>query len=287
MSIIQPFELTADVFEIFLQMLQGCACCRVCALPVPGYIPEYHITNINQMWYPCTLRVFVIPAEEILELLLLQGDLRWVPLLPPSPTPEKREAATSSSTGPASKTAATAKTKKKGTSVDGEQGSDVAGGGTAGRVPTRVSSQGEKVAGRVMMKVSSFLGLALKTWRRRTISAPPGMRSSLPSQPASRRSAGTYDCVLSGASKCCADFLFFILSLTFPFPRSGQAVATGFVLSPSPLVLVLRIATACPLFGEFRHPSLIQALSELSPNRSRHIFFFVFVCGNGVNPQGG
>ena len=81
------------------------------------------------MWYPCTLRVFVIPAEEILELLLLQGDLRWVPLLPPSPTPEKREAATSSSTGPASKTAATAKTKKKGTSVDGEQGSDVAGGG--------------------------------------------------------------------------------------------------------------------------------------------------------------
>lgn len=66
-------------------------------------------------------------------LLLLQGKLRWVPLLPPVPIPEKGDAATPSSSGPASGPAATTKTRGKNKSVDGEQGGGVAEGKDGGQ----------------------------------------------------------------------------------------------------------------------------------------------------------
>lgn len=70
--------------------------------------------------------------------MLLQGNLRWAPLLPPSPTtPQKGNAETpSSSSGPASKEATTTKqNREKGKTVDGggEQDGDVAGGKSGGK----------------------------------------------------------------------------------------------------------------------------------------------------------
>ncbi|CAM9605639.1 unnamed protein product, partial [Laminaria digitata] len=66
------------------------------------------------------------------------GNLRWAPLLPPSPTtPQKGNAETpSSSSGPASKEATTTKQnreKEKTVDGDGEQGGDVAGAKSGGK----------------------------------------------------------------------------------------------------------------------------------------------------------
>lgn len=96
------------------------------------------------MGHPSRLRIYLTPRRALAAAgpaaaaapaaapaaatadMMMQGKLRWVPLLPPAPTSEKGDTTAPSSSGPASEAATTAKSRKSDKPVDEGQGGGVA-----------------------------------------------------------------------------------------------------------------------------------------------------------------